>query len=636
MQTASINTLRDRSNKEIEKAEAKLSALQEISFERVQNGEKPRASVERKIVDAREKVVLSWENRKEIEEAASVSRQRVAYGLAEWNANFIRLQQIEAPPGCKLTSEQLREAVWKLIPRSIFKTAQEIFSHPHNYVVPAFTVSSSGQVKFKDQADFTKMSGSACLFSPDRISDRVAENLGLIEFEGEQKRSPKLRFLAKANDETVIQKLKLILDSASPLAKSDLRVFLVNKPDSRVQERYPGITFPTGLHGTILYSREDRSDRVERTAPVLGPLSTTPRELAFFSDILSAVRKTLHARGDYNVEQSTLKVFNFSMQKCARLLGTWRRSSTQEEKQRIEIKVQNVIDEVAEALSKSVHKDKVLARVSVSKVTGVKDSLGRTNPLITAVRLGQARDALIDRVFETFDKQGYNERDRMLMSTCIATQDFILQKFHHELSVSIEDAIENSPLFKADRNGNSSRAEVVRFLEQVVPDRADLKECNARPFSTFAGLLRLSCIDLEAALTSGNKEDAYAAIGKMHDTGKLFAASSLLHSIREDFIMSRKVPVRALVEELNDVREILAEQIFEENLFSDSKGKIGELLERVEAVKSLLEDELSQQSGKNKKGLYASVKKHLSEINPELVAWELVPAKKRNGYTPRS
>src|SRR5690606_12767262 len=109
-----------------------------------------------------------------------------------------------------------------------------------------------------------------CLVSVDRISDEFAEKARLIKFTESERRVPLRRFYAKGAPE-VIDRLKLYWDAAEPISERDYRILVLKKPSAEVLGRYPTVKeFPVGIHGTIFYTREDETGRVDSEAPLLG------------------------------------------------------------------------------------------------------------------------------------------------------------------------------------------------------------------------------------------------------------------------------------------------------------------------------------------------------------------------------
>jgi len=646
LSTASITDLREKSNKAVTLAEADLNTALSLREKGLSVGPLPEEharSFDQKVEAAQKKQAISLEHQKEIEEAASASSQRVTYGLERWNSQFVRLERVVSPPHCALSDEQLRDRLWSMVRPGIFKRFQEIFSDPHNYIVPKFTVSNTGMISFVGKPDTSRLSVAACLVSPDRIQDELAESLGLLTFTRNESRNPTARFLHKARDESAIQKLKLIFDSSRTLGDSDFRVLLIQRPGPDVLGRYPELKghFPAGLHGSILYSREDFSDRIQSEKPAFGPARTIPKIVAYFSGLPPAERKTLHARQGYDIEQDVLESLSISLDKAARKLGEWRKNSSDDEKSEIKREVTGILSESEKTLDKAVNAKKTEARDLLGRVRDIKDSLKRPNPLITAQATRESIGKLQNRVKETHDKGSFNERDRMLLRTTCEAQSGILLRFEKKLSSAAAlldegTVVAAGPLHDDRKPSIENEARVRKIMNDIVPDEGQLKRVNARPFSTYANLLRLNCAELREALLSGNTEGARVAIIKMGVVGKMFSVSNIIDSAKEDFITSRRMNISDLAVDLVKIENALKSQHVDIDAPSENKELRG-YLDRLKVlqvaaldVKRKLEEQAGNKNGAIKRrAQYSQIKTLLGNLQPEALAWELVPLDKK-------
>lgn len=620
--TASLPRLRAESNAAIVDLEAKL-----------ENGALP-SRQQRTIT---ERLQGLFDKRLELETATITKKQRESYGLERWDRDFIRLQDVRVLEGSRLSGDQIRNIIWRMVPNSTFKRFQELFCDPQNFIVPRFTVDQRGRLAFVREPDWGNLSVHGCLVSVDRIPDEFAEKTKLLQFTPKERRSPLLRYMRKS-DIHVIDSLKLLWDSSRPVRSApysedgppgtgkDLRVLAIRRPEATLANQYPNAApFPIGLHGSVLYTREDFSDRVTRKNPILGPQKVAPLRIQHFPTIYDAHRKTLHARRSYEQEQPALTAIRSDIQALlVELNRDWRRGAPDEVKEALRARVKSTLGEGIKLLEPAVDRRKRNAHDLLALVEDVRDSRGRTNPSVAACRMSYALRDLQERLAETYDKSGFNERDRGILSAALTAEARILSRVRKTLAERTEAVF----------GPESRRCPPASAINSLVPDRDSLSSIQYRPFSTFAGLLRVGVAELEKGLRAGQRTKSEEAVVKMYVVTKFFAAKVIVESMKDRIAGSDTVPVEDLRKHLSDLAKVLTLTILPNVTIRPYQEKFEQLLSGVAGLQSKLDAYSGAEGTMDEKRFIRSFRKALDAFNPERLAWDLVPARWRQSAKP--
>jgi len=292
------------------------------------------------------------EDRAALEDLASTQNQREVYGIERWHGEFVRLRDIELPAGCRLDRERLAELVWESVPNSRFKRFQEAFCQPHQLIVPRFELTAGNSVRFPGIADWNQLSLAPCLVSPDRISDDLARDLGLVSYDEEDERQPVRRLWKKARPEA-IGRIKKIWEATEPLQKGHHRLLSVQQPNQTVEERYPGIPGPAAENiGTILYTRERENGHRNGN----GQNGHLPKQLTVqhFPGVYAAHRKTFHEQRVYQRETELLAGMLADLQTLnQRLNREWTRTAAPETKTALRAETQAMVARCRDVLRAS-------------------------------------------------------------------------------------------------------------------------------------------------------------------------------------------------------------------------------------------------------------------------------------------
>lgn len=602
--TAQFPELREKSNSRILVGAARLEAASCNGHTNAQ------------LSHLRAGLTKAYAARSELELLASTHSQREAYGLANWNAQFVRLLQIEPPAGCKLTRQQLRTALWRAVPACKFKRFQEAFCDPHNFIVPRFELSQDGKVVFDRTVDFKDLSVAACLVSADRIPDDLALSLGILPPEARSTKSPLSRLKIKCTVDA-INHLKSIWDSASSLSERDFRVLVVSSNKKNTND---------DNNGTILYTREDVTGRVQRRAPLGGPAWVNPARAQHFTNSFGAYRKTLHAKTSYDSESQTLSKLLSSIQTLLhRLSNEWKKSTPKAVKEEIGGEIRDAIAATINTLARCSERNKTWARSRLLLVQDLRDSLGRVNPGVTGSRVAHALKALERRVKQAVDKIGYNERDRALIRDRILKDAEALSSVRKALLTQSERVLRQSPLFSKKRLSEQAiDLEVSGVKALLLPTLTQLNGVQMRPLATFAKAVAHQSIGLEAALRSRSTTTTKEAMVKIFILTKLSATQVVLERIKEKLTGTEIVPIGTISKLVEDLESALAARVFPAMRVDRHELVFEELLTGVADIRALLDRHSSDWHKCSPKSTpVKELKKLADSINPERLALKL-------------
>jgi len=625
LSTAKFPELRDRSNARLLEV---VGVLDELRLPTIDGNNR------REIRNAIECSNRGFNKRREIEQLASTAPQRSEYGLSQWNTDFVRLSQVEVPENFPLGVEEFRDKLWRALPNGKFKRFQELFCDPHNFVVPGgFQVDSAGKISFPDELDLKNLSVKGCLVSIDRISDEFAESLGLIKFSDRERKSPFARLKAKG-DIKLVNQLKLVWDGAKSLGDRDHRVLVVQKPDDELRARYSNVRrWPAGIHGTVIYTLEDQSGRITRENPPLGPSEVRPLIPQHFSNMFSAYRRTLHVSQGYKNEQEVLVEMNGRLDLLGRRIGQhWRQGASTGQKNQMLEEVIATFTAAIDTLESVKDRNKAEAKALIGKVRDGLDSLGRRNPLVVQGRRSSAVNSLKERFQATLDKASYNERDRGILKGCLSAEGLTLQLTREAINKSGDMVSDNHLVFRPDL-AEGIRAKATKLLlDEIVPHRDSLTKVYARPFSTYAGLLRIGAQELEEALIKGNLEASQKAVVRMQMVTKLCAMNVILEGIKEQLVVSEQLAIDPLLGRIKSVRDVLGSRVLPEVQETEYEEGVDSIRAGLRGLYTRLQELRERKDTLGNQGpVVRELKQLLEDIDPEEVAWELVPRKWKDG-----
>lgn len=604
-----------------------MSPLKTISFEELRTRNEnaldrvqyaPEVDVTQLTAYQRGRIQRLLSERASLEDLASTQNQREAYGTEQWHEQFVRLRDASQLTDSTLEGDALREHIWRAVPNSRFKRFQEAFCHPHQFIVPAFTVGEKNTVTFTGNPDWNSMSLEPCLVSADRISDELAAGLHLVTFDESDTGKPYNRLRKKAQPEAVAR-LKKIWESAVPLQKRNHRLLTVQKPNDATEARYPHTQGPSDeTVGTILYTREEENGREEARG------NGKPRQLTVqhFGSVYGAHRKTLHETRSYGREIAQLATLQGDMQALnSRLDRDWRKETHEAEKEAMRNEANALILACRTLLSACENKFKVQAHDLLGEIVDLKDKSDKTNVGASLSKMVAIINRLQSRFDEMYPKGGFNEQDRMVLETHICKHEQTMRRFREALQKNAEVVNDRLELFgNRDLSVRQANWQSDGVLGRLHANPADLQaHIRLQPFLPYANKISEKHADLSGALRKRNLSASQNAIVQMHVIGKFQAVRTCFERVKEYIIDGENIPVsriRDFVHSMNEVFSTL--QIFPDRTVASYCGAFEHIRDELQRI----EHGLSHYAGKDtdvgeRTEMYKSLKKYIEQHNIE-------------------
>lgn len=593
--TIEFSTLRERNNRDLERIHDAGDPLGEVTDRQKQ------------------RIQRLLGKRAEIEDLASTQNQREAYGIEAWHRDFVRLRDLHTAPGTHHEGEALRNIVWKAVPNSRFKRFQQLFSHPHQWIVPPFDIDTNGTVTFRDAPDFDGISLKGCLVSPDLIPDELADTIALTTFGPEDERRPERRLRKKHGD---VQRLKKLWESTVSLQDHHHRVLEIAKPTPEIDQVYGDVPGPDPeALGSVLYVREQEQERgAQRKLTV-----------QHFDSAYGAYRKTLHEEQVHETEITALASMNVQVQTLIQRFDTeWRDPEAREQ---LIGECSSTLSECVRSLELCTNTYKVEARDLLAKAHTLRDSLGRQNVSATMARMVGVINRFSERYHEMFPKGGYNQQDRMALQRSIKEQEAVLWNFRKSV---VEGAPvlsqENIALFNGHpMSDNLIAANVSGLLKRMNVHPRPLARVTVQPLGFYSRELQESYRDLEAALMTRDQTMAKQTVLRMHLLGKFQAVRSWFEKLKADMVDADHLSlgrIRAFVSALEELFSTF--QIYPGEVIEDFRRPFEEMQAGLRGLQALL----SEYEGKDidvsaHTMLLKRVKEYITEINVEEEAAKL-------------
>jgi hypothetical protein len=430
------------------------------------------------------KVLRLKDRTKALNDARAIEPQKESYG-PDWSKRFTTLTDLQPPNTWNGDRAAFVTAVWRAIPNCPWKRFQELFCNPREYVVPRGIIVDGNRISFQNNPDFSKASTHGCLVSPDRVSDTLATNLKLVEFASSDSAWNRT---VKKSSIVVLDSLKLWWDSARPLDQGNARILVMHPPEEWRSARFPkALSFPEGLAGTILYSRESQT----RRTPSENPLLTSrrgERQVQHFRSLLSALRRTLHVQDGYDTEQPELATLQSTLQDLqVRLQRDYKRTAAPAVKDTLRTEVTSALDQGIELLERCTNFRKSRAHTMLSKVQGMRDSLGRPNPTVTATMMETSLRDLSARLREASIIESYARQDQRTIAATLTRDGELFRKCRLTVAQNSSRIPQSIP--------------AQDLLTLLAPHRDSLASITCQPLARHAEAIRAVCSKLETSPT---------------------------------------------------------------------------------------------------------------------------------------
>ncbi|MBN8550937.1 MAG: hypothetical protein J0M12_16610, partial [Deltaproteobacteria bacterium] len=381
------------------------------------------------------------------------------------------------------------------------------------------------------------------------------------------------------------------------------------------------------------------SDRVVKKNPLLGPKYPNPRRVAHFVSAYDAYRRTLHVAFGYDSEQAELSALRVGIEGSRKRIDSeWKSGAPKYQVDSVRSQVKESLSTATEALNNGVNRHKVRAVELVARMVDSRDRTGRLNPRATSVVMERAERHLGSRLGEVRAKKSHNNTDESLLNEIINAEEAVLERFRVNL-VEKADAVmlpkrESRLRLIVAAMRTKPAAEI---MTELAPERAGLEDITARPFSTFAGLLRVGCLELEGALQRRLFKDAERAAVKLHIVTKLFSTNVNIERMKDCLVNPEFVPVDYMKREILGLRQVLKQHILAGVHVEEYEARFKALARQIDTLDSMLDNRPGlRASASDRKKYFRQVKATLDRIVPERLAWDLVPERwrKASGQEP--
>lgn len=521
--------------------------------------------------------------RSNLEDLASTQNQREAYGVEKWHDDFVRLRDIP-------NDDNQREVVWDALRNSRFKRFQQAFSHPHQFIIPHASLGSS---------NLNTISLAPCLVSADKIPEKLAENLNLVDFDDVDR--PARRLEKKAQPKST-DRLKQIFENALPLQQGHYRLQAIDDDDAE-------------LDGTILYTR------IEENGDLPNGLT-----VQHFTSVYAAYRKTLHEGGSYQEEIPNLALLRERIITLNRKVNReWKADTPQTQKDELREMASMLLTEYTLVLRNCTASYKELACTLLDEASSFVDKSGKANPSAALSKMVAAVSRLEARRNEVIGKGSYNNQDQTVLRDTIEGQESILRDARGCLQDKAHILDNNLQLFgEAELTESQVDAQAAGVLCTLGIHPDDLARVTLKPLSVYSGKLSEKLSALGTALLQRDKTAALDAAVSMHVIGKFQGVRSCFERIKEHMADDRAIPlarVREFVEQMKvhvDNHQILPEHTVAG--YTDAFTTVCERLQGIEERLAKLSD-ATEATPSSK--LYNELKAYLDECNLEAMVQAL-------------
>jgi len=592
-----LENARTTSNRELLRASAKLEAAHAA-------GAVPDRAVLQKFDD------LS-SARAGLEDAGSISAQRSfhersARSCVSWHSNFIRMRDVylllrlealhpgstgapispdmrrslgqffsqpDAPGGAFVLPERrgdpdlmaaevnkIRAMLWTRLPESRFKTFQEAFSHPRNFVVP---------LQHAEKQTLNRCHLSACMVSPDLIPNKLLADLGIVHWPAH--RMSRTEALAVKSDIGVLSQLKATWESAWRLDGSNPHILVVGPLTSAVRERYGAMPdVDSAAQGSLIYTREkiSGSSKAARKAAEGGVFEPRAVAVSVFSSPYSLYRKTIEEDVGYNAEAVQLDSLLTRWQVLNKEFNDdWTKNTPRGEREALKERLVALMDESRSVLDGSTNVQKVnvldlldLIQERIDEEPSRPEIVIRNTTAILT-RTVKAIGLLKSRVSEIPRKSGWNEQDRRILLSCINQSNTLISDVLPHLSKAEDCVRSNSALFDDATLTRKAREEMAQgILSRTGMKLAGVSGINVRPFKAFADKLLELRESLRSALVTGDLQGVKDAFVKAVVVLKLYRINHACETLRMNSYPGSAVSVTKLVEAADMLDRVLRDR----------------------------------------------------------------------------
>lgn len=442
--------------------------------------------------------------------------QIALYGPEEWNRRFVRQGELWREIGF----DRVRDLYDgdNGLRNSRIHRIQSWLSSPMNYAIP-------GQLERMPQGAHFQLAARGlisrahcfgCLVDPDRLSPRMLQEVGIIDWDDFRKERGLARLSAEdvikaKSDPAVILQLKYIIDSARPL-DGKLRLLVVRQPTVEVDEFYrtrvsstrpellSALHVPQEALGKTFYFREE--DSGTRTLVRLSKeFVVVPLVASLHKSLYGAHRAALHTNDGYEKERLLLSSFFADVRSLVGAIEkTWTRDATAEVKEELKARLRQLTSEGSSQFRKAenIFKQEILASL---EHIGVCMDQGMS--VIPAAKINQLKKILRQvnhRMYEVKKKAEKRFSDHLSIEDTVRECTCYFDAFEKVLADHLDDL----------NKGKTLKVSLVRGALEP------FKEMDIRPFSTFAEKLISAVDEFEVVAQGSDKASIRGVLLKLH------------------------------------------------------------------------------------------------------------------------
>ncbi|MCB0354118.1 MAG: hypothetical protein KDD64_11355 [Bdellovibrionales bacterium] len=493
------------------------------------------------------------EERATIDRLASPERQIERYGAQRWQEEFIRLKDIadlplDHPQSHALRGTRQAAQVLKAIGNVPFMRFQRAFSDPENIVVPSYSIDRNGAVIF-ECPDILELSVCGCLVDPQRIPEKLAEDLKLVDFTGD-KRKPKERLFKLADPET-LDAFKALFDKMIPLSKADRAFRVLLLPASRFAGDDPRA-------GAVIVTSDEGRSR--------GRLSSL--KASYFDDVYSSKRRIMHSSRGYSRETAELAQMEESVRSLSNRIQREWRDAPEVVKEVLREETEALLIGYKEMLERVQNVFKSEAADFMEAAHTLRDATGRLNPRKTVLQMNASVDRLKKRLFEICKKESVTQQDKLLIEAHISRAEQGFRGLRHRLERNGHIALTllSDPETKLFSGAEMSREEIVARARGITArlgiHEDDFSRVESRPFYRSALAMRGEMSKLSEALLSRDRNSAKQALNGIQLVLKVNAVIVGIEHLKEAAAQGQEVPISRLRDLASTLSTVLDEKSY--------------------------------------------------------------------------
>ena len=531
-----------------------------------------------------------------LEDLASPKAQRDLYqqqtGVA-WEDRFWRVRELRYTEAFGLKNNDLVEHLWREFPNSRIKRFQEVFSDPDSYSVPKMPTTAPC-AQFPQRAELNTCSLRSVLVSPDRIPNKLAQDLGLVTWPDRPPRP--IDAIAMKSTPEVIQGLKAIWETTCQLDSRNHRLLVIGAASPDRATTYPQAgPFDESRIGSIIYVREDSSvDRSPRRSTYAA--WSAPRRIAsFFPTAYAAYRKTLHETAGYDGEMTALNELRAKWESLnERIHVQWKRRTPQEVKDALRDELVSLVAESRKGFESVSNHHKKQAETFFAALSEDLEQ-GSNNIRALTMRTHAAVTRLDRRQREVPYKSGSNEADRVELKRIIEQMEGRFKLVDDSLlrasTILRQEMVNRGGYFRTTGLSDDAKVKATERLLGVMRIPVEgLENIAVRPFRVFGQTIAESYKALQNALRLQDSVAAQRAMVRLVALSKLQLANATFERIRRYTSSSNPVPLRDVTRIATQLRLVLGRRsVFPDRVAEDCDGAYQSLHRAVGRMANQLE-----------------------------------------------